>query len=815
MIGVLLLGGPLLVSASPAYAEALRPVADLGVSSTDRVIVVPSTHRFISIGDGNPFLRLSVFDADSFRLIRSVELNGYFPQPQENSVARIFALDEASRLLHLVVYSSTRDQGDTTNPKLLTVNVDTLAPVGQAKDLSLFPPGIRIYGAALWSPHRLGLIGQFAGDIVAPQVQRLPAPRFFGVVVGEIDPVSGATTWGPTPVRGCQKVISSLDQAAFALSGDRAFFACGTGSAGIFTAPGNPAVVSIDVTNPSDQKFQPLPGSYADGDSFIDPIAQRLLVVGRSGDRPSQSVWVFDIEHGAFVGQVAAGDFAIGGAGVDPSTGLLYVTIGRNNAAGALLVSRDRGTDVPQARSFGLEADRGPITSVPASHAIIVPIGDEKGNTLRVFRAPISAQDFSESRTADPRAYDAIAAEGPEYAGDAQAFSVRVHEVGGVAGVLQNAFYSDTWAVIISATRLKDGDRDIYLARVNRAHLSQDEASAAAIAADRDANTDADYETITEQTRGIPSEKWPFPEAACNDFGSGAKPEPVDGASVSCAQKDGRAEGSATYVAVDSPQVSVGASSSTASVRLDPALGLVSEAASEVRNVIIGEQVTISRIASVARVVAKGVPGSASATYTPVFEGVTAGSFSCSTQCDVTKTLEAISTTLGSQFRVELPASEVVATPGGAHAHAFREPWQHQQDVVIANQDPTELQVPALRITYIGDNAVASRAVLEFAATSAIATDLRIGPATKDDEGPPISILPPVVTVQPPPLPTVETPPPDGGGLVRKVLRVLGRPWGLTFALGPRTFALWMLLAVPLLLLARRRQLLRVTGLRR
>src|SRR5207249_3730049 len=131
----------------------------------------------------------------------------------------------------------------------------------------------------------------------------------FGVVVGEIDPAAAKTTWGPAVVRGCQTAISDQDQAAIATRGDSVYVGCGTGTVVTATAPGTPAVVAIDRATPTHQRLNVLPGSYAGGDSYVDRAGERLLLVGRAGDRPAQAVWVFDIAHEVFLGEIAAGDF--------------------------------------------------------------------------------------------------------------------------------------------------------------------------------------------------------------------------------------------------------------------------------------------------------------------------------------------------------------------------------------------------------------------------------------------------------------------------------------------------------------------------
>jgi hypothetical protein len=786
---------------------------------TDRVIVDEASARLIVIGGGtfnvgDINLRVSLYDARSLRAIRSVEFPPYLPQVARIGTSpQVFAFDAARRALHVLVYRSRSDQENTVNPHLVSVNVDTLKLIGSAKPLTLFPRGVRYFGAATWPGGRIGFVGQLVAAASAPGTGEVGAPQVFGVMVGEIDAATARPTWDAAPVRGCQTAISDQDQAAVAIRGGSVFVGCGTGTVGTATAPGTPAVVAIDRAEPSRQRLNVLPGSYAGGDSYLDPVAGRLLLVGRTGDRPSQAVWIFDLARGVFLGEIAAGDFVIRGFAIDPAFGRIYISIGRIAEPGALLVSSDRGIDIPQAQTFAVPAETGPMVAIPSTRSVIVPVTSKNKVVYRVFRDLVPRSAFTVSGVFDYSSYDTLVASLPQYEGDVQAFGARLHLVGGLAGIAKNAFYlqgADYWP--FDPTGLKDGDRDLYLARVFAVHLSQDESSAAAIAVDRDDTTESDYVTLARGSHGALADEWPFPRRDCRDFGPGAAPDEDDNAAVRCEKAAGLSQADAAYAAATvATLVSIGSASSTGRVRRDATLGLVAEATAEARHVAIGEDVRIARIASTVTVSARGAAGSAKTAYERTFEGVRAGSFSCSTECDPVAVARAVGEALGAQFRVELPGEDVLATKRGAHAHVLREAWGHQQDVVLASQDPTERQVPALRITYTGDNAVASRLMIEFAGAMGDATYLRIGHGNGGggDRGtvaaPPVAIP----SVLPTTIASPETSsPPAPGGVLRRIIRGVRHGWRLAFAIGPRSVALWIVLLLPAFLYARRRQLM-------
>ena len=341
------------------------------------------------------------------------------------------------------------------------------------------------------------------------------------------------------------------------------------------------------------------------------------------------------------------------------------------------------------------------------------------------------------------------------------------------------------------------------------AHLSENDASATASEKRADDNTDHDYNKMQNQNLSSA-------EAHCDDFGGAPTSGAATTATVSCSQSAGDVKTLTSSAPVSISSISIGASSSWSELKRE-ATGVVTTSHSEARSVDINGLVRIGYVASDATATATGVDGGATATYTRTFENVNAPGYSCTTTCDVSTVLKSMSDTLGAQLRVELPDFELLKTPGGGHAHAIRDPWQHQQDVVVNNQQTTESQVPALRIIYVADNATASRVMVELAGADASASSR------------PIGALGPCICPPPPP----PTHPPTSYVFSRKIQaptavaktgqrsmiqqlltkleHIAGHGWNLLFPSSPSGYAraalLWVILLAPIVLAFRRREL--------
>jgi hypothetical protein len=831
---------PAIPGSAVAATGGMQKIGILPITPDQRILPDAPTRRLLAIGGGfdrgtvddviaPDYLSISAFDGDTLKRIRSVMFTTLVPQAGRGGKPLLTSLDEHARRLYVIAYQSHEQVEYAVDPHLVAIDIDDFTIKANTSLLSVFPPGMRLLGMTRQKNGLLLVVAQFAPRVHAAFIPSASA-RAAGIVVAEIDP-SGAKTWGPEVVRGCQSAINYFNQSEALSIGGAIFVGCGTPQIEVAALPGVQAVAAVNRSDTADQQLFLLPGAYARGDVYADVDAGRLLLIGSDPSSPAQAVWVFDAHHKVFVGQVASGELNVLGAGLNPRNGRLYVDID-----GALLVTNGRGFEIPQAATFPLNTNTGAVATIPFNSSFIIPTrGPSSEWIFVVFRDTLPENAFSLAKPPDVAPLDKFTTETPEYSGDGQAFGLRIHRIGGVNAAVQNVFSfpsGDFWSPVGDNTRLKDGDRDVHFARIARLHLSQDEASAEAISADRDANTVSDYETLSKQA---PLGDWPYDAAQCGDFGAGAAPSNVDDARASCSLAKETTSASAVFnraaFGVESTDgdlwVSVGSSASGATLTRNARKKMTTTAWAEARNVVISDAIHIGLIRSEATAEAVGLRGGAHAVYTRTFEGVRIGdSFRCGEAthgvpsatdvCDPYQVARQISLTLGSQVHVEIPEADVQWTPGGVHGHAARDPWQHQQDVVINNEEQTEKQVPALRLTVINDRALASRLIFEFAATKADATSIRVVPVTPDGSIDIPPVQPPRVLPRTIARPSVMPPLPPHEKVVTRIVRTLGHGWRVMIAgragMVARSAVLWGLFASPVFFAARRRALRRTTA---
>lgn len=764
----------------------------------------------------------------------------------------VHAFDERRGILRLVAYPSLRHRESAADTRLLTIEVvDPQKPVLLSdRVLAAFPPGTRPLGMS---------VARRGGHEIVFFIGQAPSRtdvtvRAYGALVAEVSDTAGGPVVAPnrlTGVPGCQRVIADTRQAVVESVAGTVWIACGPTSVSENSTPSPASVQAVDLSDPARARSYFLPGTYGKGESFFDPNAGalgRLVVAGSAALRPGQAVWVFDVEHRAFVGQVAADD--ISGVALDTRTGRIFVASGKR-----VLIGSDRGEPLPQAlppiRILGSVS--GAVTVVPFNRWVIIPSERSVGTQsfYAVYADRTTKSDLPQGSLTDFRQQDMETT--PESAqnfnGNTQAFGMRVRMIGGATNVQVNRlggsksfWYEPTRGVAPSprdASGLEDGDRDLYFARVNGAELSADAASAGAISADRDDRTTIDYRNKVGE--------WPAGPARCLDFGdrassgvgengawaSGWAP-PTAACDVAGGRTEARAESEATRV---EDVVTVASSAAHVTLTRLAGGGVRVVAHAEARDVTIGGVVHIGTIASDSvveafggRVTAKGrSAGRARATYVRTFEYVSGhgsnlpgGDFSCRRAtdgasaaqgaCDVSEVVQLLTSVLGTQVQAELPGREELATPGGAHAHAWRDPWALIQDSLMNGQLITEAQVPALRISFIADGDVPSRVLVDLAATKADATSIALAEEQAPTADPPLPALRPVPSLRPVAGPRVDvditlapkTRPPGSP-------RVVEFGWGILFGRDPAGFVLsallWALFVSPPFLAVRRRYL--------
>lgn len=800
------LAGTLAFGPHFARAADVTEVADLGLSYRDTVVPDNRTRRIIAIqgGDAASPLELEVFDGDSLKHLDHRAFPQWWNQGARRGQPTVYEFDEGARSLYLVAHHTQAERLVAVNPLLVIVDVDTFE-VREVPLAAAVPPGFVTQGIKL-EGNTLYLLQQVVA--VPPQATRLPP-----VLVVEADASTGLPL-SVLPVRGCMEVVSNFSQSTFVQDRDEILVSCATTSVqGLVATPGAPAIIAVPIANPIDITSYSLPGGYSQGDVYYDPGARRLLVVGSTPGEPNQSLWVFDLRRRLFLGQVAAGDRGLFSAGVNPASGRLYV-----GSSISLLVSSARGLQIPQAFELpGFSNNIGTITTLPWNRYVIVP---KHPGRLVVYRDDLPDDAIVPGAPVDYRSFDRIATDTPQFAADVQAFGWRARQIGGVTGARQNVLPSaleGTWQLVqdpvSDMTGLRDATNVVTFARVTAAHLSEADAGAKAASVDADDTTDSNADVLLGDPLSTD-------EASCVDLGGGVMEREDEGVRVECRKEEGVVIASVVYPGLSLPglPVRVGRASASTTLKRDPKKGLIATAHAEARDVEIGSDVEIGYVASDVSVGAFGKPKTAHAMYTPTFRNVRAGSFECAEECPMWDVLRSISSALSAQFVVEFPSADLERTPGGTHAHAFREAWEHQQDVVLNGEGDQEIQVPALRIIVVNDGSAASRTVLDFAATKADATWFRFSPSP---EVPAFGQLPPEII---PPVPAVDVLVPGlpaasdtgTGGAVTRVVKVLGRGWKFLLTGGPgavlRSAVLWILFVTPFFLAARRRHLLRLAA---
>lgn len=787
---------------SAAAADGFRRVGTIPTVAGGRLVADGGARHLIEVSGTSP-LELTLYDADRLTRLRTVPFPTISLPKARN--AR-FDIDEAGRRLYVIGLPSLPGglSAASANPadlRLFAIDLDSFDVVGNVALAGSVPPGLTVQGVTLDGDTLLAVAGP---SEAAANTGLSLRTELVGVVVVGVDPSTGAPTWGPVPVRGCRRLMDG--QAAIGRIGDRIFIACATGAAANTPLPGTAAVVEVPGGgNPSDQRSYFVPGVYSPvGErTFYDATGKRLVIVGSSG------AWVFDVVRRRFVGQFPTSEGVVA-AGMDLANGRVYfATLTR------LLVSGVRGAELSQPIELQVPTGVGWITPVPFAGTVVVPSEGE----FPVYRNGLPDELFGAAGLVDYRLLDRARSEFPQFATDAQAFGLRIHVVGGLTSARRNVAPDLGGAETLllqplEELGLKDGERDFYVARVATAHLGDADAAASAISQQADEATASNLGVVTGD------DDMPFEPASCADLGDGAPPDEEEGASAECSLERGTVTATASgEVQGSSGVISFGKATSSSTLVHSAKSGLTGEARAEAYDIHLGDTVYLGHVTSRIEVQSFGRKGTAHAKYVRSFENVRAGDFSCTTDCDVKEVLANLTASLGAQFRVEMPEEEVVKTPGGAHAHAFRKHAAHQEDIVLNNQDPVEFQVPALRVTFVNDGKQASRAIVDFAATGGTSTYLPIGAGPGEFEIPDLNgflggtIGVPVggsgggLTLIPergePPLP--------------RVVRVLGHGWKLLVGKGGflQTAALWALFMTPMFFGERRRHLRRLAGLGR
>jgi hypothetical protein len=297
------------------------------------------------------------------------------------------------------------------------------------------------------------------------------------------------------------------------------------------------------------------PGPLRLTDVLVDPEADRLFL--RVANDEGESYWVFDGPSTSYTGVIGT-MIGLGpsSSGIDETTGRLYVMAprtvnGPRTDPGGLFLADGRRSPAPQAIVF-------PQFSAVGDYRVKVDPAAE-GRPTRIF--VITRQDFERPRgeqfyrvirddievsvdppVADQDRFTTDTEEVPgvtesNFTGTAHAYGLRTVMVGGLEGA--NGVRSTTTQALSPCLK---PDREIVIARVRRAALSNSLASASSIAADAEAVTRTDLQEpgnrcyprgIAPATQGVDAlaqetigplikeadrrggQQWPFKESEC------------------------------------------------------------------------------------------------------------------------------------------------------------------------------------------------------------------------------------------------------------------------------------------------------------
>jgi len=560
---------------------------------------------------------------------------------------------------------------------------------------------------------------------------------------------SGQVMWTQA-VPDCVAPVDKLSYAALGYVPEQqaVYFGCAdaeeTTTAEKFPTPGGVGRFRVTVTDgvpdqPGGFTLFPREGDFRSGLSAFDPSTGRLLVsAGRSST--GWSLFSFDTRHEAWVGALAVGPTTLSSIGIGPRHGRVYTV----SPSIGLLAADIATTPLEQGRRVEEYRNRLPDDfsreALGTPHPLFVD-----DTTQRVFLPPYSERETNEKRdmwyvVQDDRApyVEALASDpdaitdgieevpgktGRTVSGSAQGYGTRTRQVGGGGALTLNLGLGDTfWGS-------SGGTREFATSFLDRMIVSNNEATAQAIAAERDATTSGDQGTAGEicnedvEESCTPSE-WPVRAARCADFGGASANESQDGSTVRCDVDELTAEATSTSGPSEAGGVGTSGSALTAEVEVNEDRGLVATVTASADGIsFLGGAVTIGRVEARTEVVAGGRSGTATGSYQRSISDVTvAGQVICGDACDIDEVAEVINERFVGRARVAFPEPDahlLAGSPGGAQAIAQSSLENHVQAVTMDEQDSSRREVAGMVLYLYQDKDKPSRTVYEFAGVQA------------------------------------------------------------------------------------------------
>jgi hypothetical protein len=573
----------------------------------------------------------------------------------------------------------------------------------------------------------------------------------------------------------------------------------------------------------------PMAGKFGLGESVTAPHSDRIVI--SSNGSSTTNFKVFDTTHEHYVGNVgiAAG---LSGLTSNPDTGRGYMVVG-----GGLGVFELETTPVTQGTVLSTYAPvvgslQRVIAFDPRTRRLLVPVAPSLNSNnpyVLVLRDPVDRRDFA--KVADPDADSLNVAEQPgstdsQRVATAAAFGAETRLVGGTGNLAYNLSHTDLRA------STHPGTRDAQFGAVTASRLTNNEASAYVVTARYDEVTTG--ETGRDVARLV----------SCNDFGAGKTKDSDDNASVTCDLTANTVDGSVTS---SPPRVLVsaaqGAPALPAAVQVKSAsahLTMRRLASGATQTTITAESdgvdilgaVTIGRIVATAVTTTHGHPGTAHTDYKVTFSDVAAGGQQvCAASCSAGLVKDRVNDALAGRAQADFPGASKVQSDGGTTASIEVNQYQHVEDTLFADEPDSSVVTPAMIVTVFADGIASSRQITRLAAVS-VNQNYRIYRLSTTPGS--IPSEPPTFVPGKPGTPgtlggTTTTgtttsggkPTAQGGtdssgipgvlGSVISGLRVVFRQPGQILGIA----CVWMLLALPAYLAARRRLLLELPRLRR
>ncbi|MHB8511152.1 MAG: hypothetical protein ACYDCC_03130 [Actinomycetota bacterium] len=477
--------------------------------------------------------------------------------------------------------------------------------------------------------------------------------------------------------------------------------------------------------NPTaDEVFPGLPGALS---AQFDRGSDRMFFL-TTNSGAGRGAWVFDGLRSSFLGIIATGDDRPGansyGMGVDESTGRLYM-----QTPVGLLVADARRTPLPGGLLFSQFAGDGigSIVADPVHHLVFVRdpssrVGSQseryvvyKDSIPLTVDPPAGTPDSLTTNVEEQAGKTAV-----NYSAGGSAFAFRALTTGGVQRAAWNIAIgivdpqsSSLWTQVQNLP-IDQGDRDLYAARVRSVALSNDAASASAIA------SDADPATLRDLSNN--NETWPVDGASCvDDSGTPSKQSGTQNtSSATCDKAHTTVLANAGAQSLSNSTISVGAMFANVSAVRDSNLGTVVTSMATVHDISIGSQAFIGSLTTIASTYAHGRPGTARSSFDRIFSDVRVGSYRCG-QCDPSVVQPLLQKALGGQASVSFPAPDptyVNGSHGGYQAVVERDIYQSYADRAL--NDDNSIEVPGMEIVYYSDaRAGRTREVVQLAGVEA------------------------------------------------------------------------------------------------